>query len=300
VLPRFTKTKRRTKSVESVLLNISWGTLTFGITMSRKPFNNDFEHALYPHERLRTLAAILLIVLIYLFIAYLFVHKTVEQPVKQGDERGELIFVDLQAENKPNTTIELPQPLRPVKPPKKQTPRQRRSVTSTPAINNQLESPSVKSPSNITSQIAAAREKRNALEEEAAQQDQAAQQGPSEDDLAMARIKANIQSANYNRKGANGIFQVLNKGVQTGRFSFRGWENDPRQSVWKTYEVDAGVGGNVELALIRRMIELIREHYSGDFNWESQRLGRVVVLSARPKDTVSLERFLMKEFFDAK
>lgn len=299
MLPRFTRTRQRTQSADTVLLNISWGSLTFALTMSRKPFKNDFEQALYPHERLRTLVAILVIVLMYLFMAYLFVHKTVEPPVKQGDERGELIFVELQAENKADTTIELPQPLPPIKPQKKHPPRQRRSATSTPAIKNQLEGPSVKSPASITSQIAAAREKRNALEEEAAQQNQEAQKGLSEDDMAMARIKANIDSANFRRKGANGIFQVLNKGVQTGRFSFRGWENDPRQSVWKTYEVDAGVGGNVELALIRRMIELIREHYSGDFNWDSQRLGRVVVLSARPKDTASLERFLMKEFFDA-
>jgi hypothetical protein len=46
------------------------------------------------------------------------------------------------------------------------------------------------------------------------------------------------------------------------------------------------------------MIELIRKHYSGDFNWDSRRLGRVVVLSARIEDTASLEGFMMKEFFE--
>ena len=49
--------------------------------------------------------------------------------------------------------------------------------------------------------------------------------------------------------------------------------------------------------MVRRMIELIRTHYTGDFNWESHRLGRVVVLSARPDDQRGLEDFLMQEFF---
>jgi len=294
VLPRFSKVKQQTGTTHTVLLNISWGTLTFGITMSRKPFNNDFEHALYPHERLPTLVATLLLLSVHFLFAYLLLHKSAEQPITQGEEKGELILLNLQAENQRNTTTELP-----AKPQKKQ-PKRTRPAMSTPAIKNKLESPPVRPPSSIASQLAAARKKRQALEEEAAQQDQEAQNSPSEDDIATARIKANIQSANYNRKGANGIFQIVNKGVQTGRFSFRGWVNDSRTSTRQTYEVDAGVGGDVELALVRRMIELIREHYSGDFNWESQRLGRVVVLSARPKDTASLERFMMKEFFDTK
>jgi len=62
-------------------------------------------------------------------------------------------------------------------------------------------------------------------------------------------------------------------------------------------EVDAGLHGNVELAMIRRMIVLIRTHYTGDFYWESHRLQRVVTLSARPEDNEGLEDFMMREFF---
>jgi hypothetical protein len=47
------------------------------------------------------------------------------------------------------------------------------------------------------------------------------------------------------------------------------------------------------------MITLIRGYYKGDFNWQSQRLNKVVVLSARPDDNSGLEAFLMKEFFRA-
>jgi hypothetical protein len=42
---------------------------------------------------------------------------------------------------------------------------------------------------------------------------------------------------------------------------------------------------------------LIRTHYQGNFNWDSRRLGRVIVLSARPEDNAELEAFLMREFF---
>ena len=70
------------------------------------------------------------------------------------------------------------------------------------------------------------------------------------------------------------------------------------RSSWReVIEVDAGLLGNVDLAIVRRMIELIRTHYSGDFNWESYRLGRRVVLSARLSDSAELEAFMMREFF---
>jgi hypothetical protein len=45
------------------------------------------------------------------------------------------------------------------------------------------------------------------------------------------------------------------------------------------------------------MIELIRQYHKGDFNWESYRLDRVVVLSARSEDSKGLEDFLIREFF---
>jgi hypothetical protein len=266
--------------------------------MSRKPFESNFNDALYPHQRIRNLAAILFLVAVHLFVVYLLLYTKVEQPVTQGEKKGELIFLNLLAENKPNSTLVPPEPDQLEK--KKSQPKKKQQKR---IAKPNLKSPPVKSPTSITSQIAAAREKRQALEEEAVQQNQEAQPAnasPSENDIAMARINANIKAATYSRKGKNGIFQITSKGVQTGRFTFRGWNNDPRQSSWQSFEVDAGVGGDVELALIRRMIEIIRKDYSGDFNWESQRMGRVVVLSARPADTASLEKFLRKEFFDSK
>ena len=54
----------------------------------------------------------------------------------------------------------------------------------------------------------------------------------------------------------------------------------------------------MEQAIIKRMIQLIREHYKENFNWDSRRLGRVVVLSARVKDEADLRRFMTQEFFE--
>ena len=49
--------------------------------------------------------------------------------------------------------------------------------------------------------------------------------------------------------------------------------------------------------MIRRIIEIIRDYEQEDFSWSSQRLGRVIVLSARPADNAGLEEFMMQEFF---
>lgn len=99
------------------------------------------------------------------------------------------------------------------------------------------------------------------------------------------------------REGVGGVFQILHMGTRTGQFAFNGWRPEARSQWREVYEVDAGLNGNLELAMVRRMIELIRSHYKGDFRWESHRLGRVVILSARPEDSEGLEDFLVREFF---
>lgn len=101
------------------------------------------------------------------------------------------------------------------------------------------------------------------------------------------------------QSGGNGIFQILSMDARTGRFSFRGWKNEFSYSHRETYEVHAGPDGTVERAMVRKMIEIIRRDYTGDFNWESPRFGRVIVLSARLQDNDGLEDFLIQEFFGA-
>lgn len=119
----------------------------------------------------------------------------------------------------------------------------------------------------------------------------ARERGPTEAQLRDERIKKNL------KYGTNGIFEITSLGQRNATFAFRGWTNDYLGSRRQFHEVEASGGQDVRLIMIRRMIALIREHYDGDFNWESHRLGRSLVLSARPEDGAGLEDFLMMEFF---
>jgi hypothetical protein len=118
--------------------------------------------------------------------------------------------------------------------------------------------------------------------------------GPPAEDAASRNLRTLTGG-----EGVGGVFEILEKGTRRATFAFNGWRPESRGQ-WRTViEVDAGVGGNVELAIVRRMIELIRGYYKEDFRWESHRLDRVVTLSARPEDNAGLEEFLTKEFFGA-
>ena len=119
----------------------------------------------------------------------------------------------------------------------------------------------------------------------------ARERGPTEAQLRDERIKRNL---NY---GTNGIFEITSLGARNATFAFRGWTNDYSTSKRQFFEVEANSGEDIRLLMIRRMIALIREHYQGNFNWESHRLGRSVVQSARLEDNAGLEDFLMMEFF---
>jgi outer membrane biosynthesis protein TonB len=121
------------------------------------------------------------------------------------------------------------------------------------------------------------------------------QMEPTPDQLAQANINRNLRIDRG--EGVGGVFEILRKGTRTAEFAFNGWRPDTERRWRETIEVDAGQGGDVERAIVRRMIELIRGHYNGDFRWESHVLGRVVVLSARPEDQDGLEEFLVREFF---
>lgn len=119
----------------------------------------------------------------------------------------------------------------------------------------------------------------------------AAERGPSEDERRMKNIMNNLKF------GTNGLFQIRRMDPFNATFSFKGWVNDYTSANTQFYEVEARSGEDIRLVMVRRMIALIREHYNGDFEWVSHRLGRAVTLSARPADSAGLEDFLMKEFF---
>ncbi len=149
-------------------------------------------------------------------------------------------------------------------------------------------------PTDMMAAINAKRAEREAQEASAARQNAEAaarEIGPSEEEKRDAKIKSNFQN------GTNGIFEITSLGSRSASFTFLGWLNDYSTSKRQYIEVEASAGQDVRLVMIRKMIGLIREHYQGDFNWESHRLGRTVIKSARIEDSAELEDFLMTEFF---
>jgi hypothetical protein len=118
---------------------------------------------------------------------------------------------------------------------------------------------------------------------------------PSEEEIALSRINRNLHSSEG--QGVGGVFQILRKGTRTAEFAFNGWQPNRDRQWREVIEVDAGLNGDVDRAIVKRMIQLIRTHYSGDFRWESHRLSRIVILSARQEDNDGLEDFLIREFF---
>jgi hypothetical protein len=141
------------------------------------------------------------------------------------------------------------------------------------------------------------------------QQAKLAKQGLSKQDVEAVIASNNPQSEgakrdakikeNLNLDGSNGIFEIRDLGPRTAQFSFKGWKNNINTARLEVIDVSASDGEDIKHAVISKMIEIIRRDYKGDFNWDSHRLGRVVVLSARVEDTEALENFMMHEFFGA-
>jgi hypothetical protein len=93
------------------------------------------------------------------------------------------------------------------------------------------------------------------------------------------------------------VFQIERMGFDNAEFHFFGWNSAIQRESRQVIEVRRGTNPSMELAVVRRMIALIREQADGDFLWESNRLGRDVTLSARAADNAGLEDFLLREFF---
>ena len=139
------------------------------------------------------------------------------------------------------------------------------------------------------------------------QQAKLAKQGLAKQDVEAVMESNNPQSAgekrdakikaNLDLDGTNGIFEIRYLGPHNAQFSFKGWKNNINTARLEIFDVNAADGRDIKAVIIKRMIEIIRRDYDGDFNWESRRLGHVITLSARLEDNEALESFMMNEFF---
>ncbi|HYH42863.1 MAG TPA: hypothetical protein VD867_12860 [Burkholderiales bacterium] len=130
--------------------------------------------------------------------------------------------------------------------------------------------------------------------------------GPAESDNARASrlAAANLGLGNKPAMGADprrggGIFEIQRIGYDYAEFAFYGWNKEMRRNTAQVIEVRKGSHSDIRIAVVRRMIAIIRDHEQADFAWESHRLGRLVTLSARQRDSTGLEEFMMREFFEA-
>jgi hypothetical protein len=133
-------------------------------------------------------------------------------------------------------------------------------------------------------------------------QDTSTQQGEeSEADRGKRIALANIASANAKSVGSGndtgGIFSIENKTFASADVKFRGWNQNFKRRWLQQVRVERGSELDIETAIIKKMIELIRKEKPGDFEWDSHRLQRVVKMSARVEDQAELEAFLFKEMF---
>jgi hypothetical protein len=174
-----------------------------------------------------------------------------------------------------------------------------RTPSPTPAPKAAQSPPSQAQPTDMMDMLQAARDRRRAAGVPDRNNDTDDQPQPQDDNaIARANVEHSLAANSRGRNDGGGVFQVTAKGVRTAEMIFRGWNVLRRNTTRQYFEIDAGLNGDIDTAIVRKMIEVIRQTQKGDFPWESRRLGRVVMLSARPSDDAELVDFLKRDFFN--
>jgi len=148
---------------------------------------------------------------------------------------------------------------------------------------------------DMAAYIAAKRKARGAP----SQSDQPAEESQSAKGMrnALANIAAINGRGGQDPNETGGVFSVNNKTFNSADVKFRGWNPNFKRRWLTAVTVERGSEPDIETAIVKKMIELIRKEKTGDFEWDSHRLNKVVTLSARPGDTQELMSFLYKEMF---
>ncbi len=97
---------------------------------------------------------------------------------------------------------------------------------------------------------------------------------------------------------SGGVFQIRRRGYDYAEFMFYGWNQNFGRAVPQLIEVRKGDNSDIDIAVIRKIIAIIRDYEHGDFTWNSKRSGKNMTLSARARDNSGLEEFMMHEFYE--
>jgi len=240
----------------------------------------------------------LLAVLYYLFKPAEPFHRS------KPPSEGTMVYISPlpQKPNKPEKKTEVAK----AKPPPPQTQRRVATITPPAAARPKLETyvPPVVAPmtpppvEDMADMIAKRRAQRQA------NNPTPAEPAPETADERGNRIaKANIaraqggKSAGADRDDTGGVFSIVDQTYHSADVKFRGWNTNFKRNWSQQVHVEQGSEIDIETAIVKKMIELIRKEKPGDFVWESHRLGREVPMSARKEDEAELQAFLLKEFF---
>jgi outer membrane biosynthesis protein TonB len=117
-----------------------------------------------------------------------------------------------------------------------------------------------------------------------------------------ANLAANLPApatgiATRDASRGGGIFEIKRMDYDDAAFEFFGWNNEMGRKTPQLIEVRRGNNSDMRVAVVRKMIAIIREYSKGDFVWRSPRYEGGVTLSARVSDNAELENFLMHDFF---
>ena len=204
--------------------------------------------------------------------------------------------------SKPKTA---PTPAKPRKATQKvvQSPRAITAITPQTIVTPQPDAPKYQQSveEDFSSHIQASRERREAAQ--AQERALAGETSPSDEtpqtsnDIARANIQAQRGWMGLDKDKTGGIFEVRDKTPFRATLIFRGWSANTSRNAMQQIPIERGGEDSIEMAVVNKMIELIRKKTDGDIPWRSQRLGRVITLSARVKDTAELQQFLMREMF---
>jgi len=259
-------------------------------------------------------------VLLHAIGLYLFVNRPpdLKATVSGGETR---ITVSLapppaarapEQKNVPTPAVEAPEKISPPHPPRLAAKKRRKKTAADRApqelaknlpetIQPKANRQDTSLPDDMFTQLEAARRRRaeaNARTAESVAPPPPSASAQNDNSVALANIARSLKHARGNdRIDAGGVFEMRNVGYYDAEVVFWGWSANSRRNSMRLIEVEKGANPDIQTAIVNKIIDVIREDKSGDFVWDSHRLGRQITLSARPRDTAELRRFLMKEFF---
>jgi len=151
---------------------------------------------------------------------------------------------------------------------------------------------------DFSARLNAARKRRQAQTQDSDSTDEATEtESQRAERIARDNIAFQQRGQGAQRDQSGGVFQLRSVRLHNAQFMFRGWNTNFKRDSAQVVDVEQGLEPDIETAVVKRMIALIRTQRPGKFVWKSIRAGRLVNLDASPGYDEELQQFLMKEFF---